>query len=515
MQHDDTLYGRVKNGILTVSGNVAKITVDGGMLRVADGYEIDSKPTAELRFRRAGCPVSRIIVTRPDGFITFAAIKWLHGVGASLFQLDWDGTPLMTTTPRPSGDFPALRRAQARAAGSDLGQGIARELLGAKLTGQGAVLRFMGYAEPAETIDGLAGKLAAARSDIELLSVEALAAIAYWAAWAPIPVRFARRDGVPEHWRSFGGRKSPISSNSNSPSDAATPGNALLNYLYGVMASQCIAALNKCGLDPGLGILHADKPGRASLAYDIMETVRPVVDLWLFDWLKEATFAKRDFGEGSDGTIRISRPLSSHLAMTAALWRSAADDVAAWMAKRLTGDSAAKLRGGLGADFRVEARRHAVRWKIRGLVEDPIPRLCLDCGKALPSRHRKFCSDACAASYHGGAPGTHSLAAIAARFNNTPEATAQRSARIKANRAAEASWRSRPGWSEAGDETLREWYASALRPALLGCRSADIRRVMGLSLPTAIDVRMGRVVPHPRHYAALATLARIEIPMLA
>src|SRR5271155_257514 len=104
MQHDDTLYGRVKNGILTVSGNVAKITVDGGMLRVADGYEIDGKPTAELRFRRADCPVSRIVVTRPDGFITFDAIRWLHGVGADLVQLDWDGMPLMTTAPRPNGD---------------------------------------------------------------------------------------------------------------------------------------------------------------------------------------------------------------------------------------------------------------------------------------------------------------------------------------------------------------------------------------------------------------------------
>ena len=55
---------------------------------------------ATLRFRRADCPINRIVVTRPDGFITFAAIKWLHGVGVGFVQLDWDGTVLLASQPR-------------------------------------------------------------------------------------------------------------------------------------------------------------------------------------------------------------------------------------------------------------------------------------------------------------------------------------------------------------------------------------------------------------------------------
>jgi hypothetical protein len=98
MNSEDTLYGRIKNGVLALSGNNASIRVDGGYLVVSDGPTPVSPdycgpaPPLELRmvtgrFRRASCPINRIVVTRPDGFITFAAIKWLHGVGAGLVQL--------------------------------------------------------------------------------------------------------------------------------------------------------------------------------------------------------------------------------------------------------------------------------------------------------------------------------------------------------------------------------------------------------------------------------------------
>ena len=99
MNSEDALYGKIKNGVLTLSGNNASIRVDGGYLVVSDGpWPVAPDhvgPAAPIeqrmvthRFRRADC----IVITRPDGFITFAAIKWLHGVAVSLVQLDWDGT---------------------------------------------------------------------------------------------------------------------------------------------------------------------------------------------------------------------------------------------------------------------------------------------------------------------------------------------------------------------------------------------------------------------------------------
>jgi CRISPR/Cas system-associated endonuclease Cas1 len=50
-----------------------------------------------------------------------------------------------------------------------------------------------------------------------------------------------------------------------------------LNYLYAVLESEARLAISTLGLDPGLGVLHADSQVRDSLAFDVMEPVRPMV----------------------------------------------------------------------------------------------------------------------------------------------------------------------------------------------------------------------------------------------
>jgi CRISPR/Cas system-associated endonuclease Cas1 len=93
-----------------------------------------------LKLRRADRLVSRIIVTRSEGYISFAAVKWLRDVGIGLAQLDFNGDVIMATAQR-SLDLASMRRAQCLAAGSDFGRSIVRELLQAKLDGQAAVAR--------------------------------------------------------------------------------------------------------------------------------------------------------------------------------------------------------------------------------------------------------------------------------------------------------------------------------------------------------------------------------------
>ncbi len=53
--------------------------------------------------------------------------------------------------------------------------------------------------------------------------------------------------------------------------------NSLLNFLYAMLGHDCRSALEAVGLDPQVGLLHADRPGRASLALDLMEEFRPVL----------------------------------------------------------------------------------------------------------------------------------------------------------------------------------------------------------------------------------------------
>ena len=52
--------------------------------------------------------------------------------------------------------------------------------------------------------------------------------------------------------------------------------NALLSLTYTMLTNMCQAALETVGLDPYVGFMHSDRPGRASLALDLMEELRSV-----------------------------------------------------------------------------------------------------------------------------------------------------------------------------------------------------------------------------------------------
>lgn len=52
--------------------------------------------------------------------------------------------------------------------------------------------------------------------------------------------------------------------------------NALLSFLYSLLTYEVASALEAVGLDPYVGFLHVDRPGRPSLALDLMEELRPV-----------------------------------------------------------------------------------------------------------------------------------------------------------------------------------------------------------------------------------------------
>ncbi len=70
------------------------------------------------------------------------------------------------------------------------------------------------------------------------------------------------------------------------------PVNALLSFLYTLLVHDCRSAAESVGLDPAVGFLHRDRPGRPSLALDLMEELRPV----LADRLTLALFNRRQIG---------------------------------------------------------------------------------------------------------------------------------------------------------------------------------------------------------------------------
>jgi hypothetical protein len=60
MRFDDALYGTAKNGVITLAGYVASVTVEHGSLLIKDGLKGN---VVERRFSRAACPITRLIST--------------------------------------------------------------------------------------------------------------------------------------------------------------------------------------------------------------------------------------------------------------------------------------------------------------------------------------------------------------------------------------------------------------------------------------------------------------------
>jgi hypothetical protein len=181
------------------------------------------------------------------------------------------------------------------------------------------------------------------------------------------------------------------------PHRASTPGNALFNYLYGVLAGEMTVALFAVGLDPGIGMFHSDIDRRSSLALDAIEAARPYVDYWLVEYLASFVFANRDLTELPDGEAPLAHPLNSQFAHTAALWRKVCEPVADWHARSfgrtagITQTEAALNGAGVTVrTFFASGQCHR-SMSFRGLREIPVPRTCHECGKALTSRQSKFC----------------------------------------------------------------------------------------------------------------------------
>lgn len=85
------------------------------------------------------------------------------------------------------------------------------------------------------------------------------------------------------------------------------PVNALLSFLYGVLANDCASALESVGLDAYVGFLHRDRPGRTSLALDLMEELRPcMADRFALTLINNRVVGKQDFVFLENGVVFLS-----------------------------------------------------------------------------------------------------------------------------------------------------------------------------------------------------------------
>ena len=85
------------------------------------------------------------------------------------------------------------------------------------------------------------------------------------------------------------------------------PVNAVLSFLYTLLAHDCASALESVGLDPYVGFMHRDRPGRQSLALDLMEELRPIAaDRLMLTLVNTRMIQDKHFSRQAGGAVLMS-----------------------------------------------------------------------------------------------------------------------------------------------------------------------------------------------------------------
>ena len=499
--NSQTLTQLIPNrGVLTLFGYGIKVRLDGGHLVLEDGIGPHRR---YARLPRVGHGLRRLIVIGSDGMISLAAIRWLADQKASFVMLNRNGSVLVATGPTGPRDA-RLRRAQALAQSSGVAISLTRDLITRKLAGQEKnVRRVFNDAAAVDAIASARERLASAATIADMRTMEAQAALAYWSCWRTLRVIFPKNDlpRVPQHWQSFGARISPLT---GSPRLSVNPANAILNYLYAVLESEARFAAAALGLDPGLGVMHMDTNARDSLACDLMEPVRPIVDAYVLNWLLHQPLRREWFFEEPNGTCRLMARFTEHLSETAPTWAQAVAPLAEHVARELWA-TVHRSRRDIGPATRLteQHRRDAKGQPLKPIAPPQTPpRLCLTCGEAMP-----YGETQCRACWDKSS--SERMLSIATKgriLSQTPTAQARRAATRRRQMAAERAWNpsDQPEWLT---ETV---YIDHIQPRLVRVSASKLASTLGVSAPYAVDIRAGRCRPHPRHWLALAHLVGVS-----
>jgi CRISPR-associated endonuclease Cas1 len=483
-----------RRGVVTLSGYGIVARVERGHLILKDAIGPEQR---EARFARIGHGLRRVVVIGNDGMISLSALRWLHDQKAAFVMLDRSGKLLSAVGPVGPKDS-RLRRAQALAPSNGAAVSIARTLLTQKLHAQ------EGIARQHLSADTVANSIRDERTLLPTLDridtlrwAEARAALAYWSAWRKVRVTFpdSALARVPAHWRVFGARRSPLTGSGRL---AVNPPNAMLNYLYTILESEARIAAVAVGLDPNLGMLHADTDSRPSLACDLMEAVRTHVDEYVLNWVTRQTLRREWFFEERDGNCRLMAGFAARLAEAAPGLASAVVPVAESVAKALT-------RGRDGVPF--EATTTRARRRPDSFLDKPgvtrrlpaIPHVCPRYGRAL-SKGLGRCPTCAADDLEKAVPQVLKVARLTEKSAEVPT-TRMSAQRRNAEAARQWNPESLPVW------LTQDFYRTRILVQLKKIRTAHVARYLSWSESYAAEVRSGKRTPHPRHWSVLARLS--------
>jgi hypothetical protein len=277
----------------------------------------------------------------------------------------------------------------------------------------------------------------------------------------------------------------------------------MMNYLYALLESESSLAARALGLDAAMGLLHVDQPNRDSLACDLMEPVRPLVDAYLLDWITTQPLRREWFFEQRNGNARLMASLTEKLSGTAPIWARAVAPATEWVAQALwnstkkTGHSVQPLPTRLTHRRRSEGRGKGNAFEVRTTPTPRHMRICVVCGA---ERIRGQYCHSCAVEVSRARMAQVALLGQAKRKDKKFKA---RISRTLSDHAVANTWwdpSSLPSW------LTKEFYRQKIQPRLLTIKVKEIAQAMQVSKPYAALIRAGRRRPHPRHLQALAEL---------
>lgn len=281
--------------------NTLYITTDGAWLR-KDGANVVMEIEQQER--------ARVPVHMLEGLVCFGRIGvspqmlgFCMAQGITVTYLTPNGRFLARVEGPVTGNV-LLRRAQYRCSDDPVGcAAIVRNLLAGKLHNQRAVLA-RGWRDRGERLaDAPAFRHALQRLKriprrmLQELNIDVLRGLEGEAAQAYFSV-FDQLIAVAEPALRFSGR------NRRPPRD---PFNAVLSFLYTLLTHDCRSALETVGLDPAVGFLHRDRPGRPSLALDLAEEFRPLLGERLaLSLINRKQLCARDFRTLDTGAVTLT-----------------------------------------------------------------------------------------------------------------------------------------------------------------------------------------------------------------
>jgi len=278
--------------LLLLNGHGISLRVDGAKLCIRDGMTSSDVEPEMFVFRPKRIDIENIIIYGRTGNISLDAVRWLVKHGVQITLLDWNGKLLTTMLPPEAVQIKAKFCQYEAYKDKEVRIKIARKFLEAKFQRTQAVLDWLKqrYSVVDEDFSKELPLFRKAREIKDLILIEGRIASHYWSQIIKI---------IPEKYE-FESRKYQ-----KRPWGAGDAINCMLNYGYAILESECLRAINSSGLDPHIGFLHEANPGKNSLAYDLQEPFRFLIDLSIINLIENKRLEKSDFIRTENYTMRL------------------------------------------------------------------------------------------------------------------------------------------------------------------------------------------------------------------